>query len=120
MAWWRACHPLAWEGQTCRDDAIRGLADPAKEWLAKSNSRFVQRDDLDLVEEGACAVTSFVVSPSPMSMPEGFSGLGTSREELWRDWDRQGERHEALGGLISRLRELAARAGETWTPLSTT
>jgi hypothetical protein len=113
---WRACHPLVWEGRTGRDDALRGLADPAKAWLAKNNSRHVEREDFDLVEASASVVASFAVSPHPMAMPELYSEMGTSRTEQWAEWNSQGERLSSLTGLISRLRELAARAGETWAP----
>jgi hypothetical protein len=113
---WRVCHPLAWQGRPNRDDAIRELADPAKAWLSAGNSRYVGREDFDLVEECASAVSGFAVSPSPMSMPHLYSEMGTPRKEQWREWNRQGEGHRALSGLIARLRELAARAGEAWAP----
>jgi hypothetical protein len=114
---WRACHRLVWEGHTARDDALRALADPAKTWLFKVNSRYVRLEDFDLVEQAAFDATGFAVSPGPMGMPEIYSEMGTSREEQWRDWGRQGEGLSVLTRLISRLRELSTRAGETWAPL---
>src|SRR5262245_31454404 len=100
LAAWRACHPLAWQGRVGRDDAIRGLADPVKAWLANSNSRHVEREDFKLVEEGATVATVFAVSPSPICMPEVYSERYTSREELGREWEHQGDRYWALCGLI--------------------
>jgi hypothetical protein len=113
---WRACHRLAWQGWNGRDEAIRRLADPAKSWLSNSNSRHIDREDFNLIEECAFQMTGFAVSPCPMSIPELYSELGTSRGEIRRNWDRQDENYFALRNLVSRLRELAARAGETWAP----
>ena len=33
---WRACHRTIWHNTNVRDDAIRRLADPAKEWLTQT------------------------------------------------------------------------------------
>jgi hypothetical protein len=99
-----------------RDDATRRLADPATRWLSKCGSRFIERVDLDLVEEAAHGLTGFVASPFPMSMPELYSVRDTSREELERNWKQQGEGYQSLCGLIARVKELTARAGDEFAP----
>jgi hypothetical protein len=111
---WRACQPLAREeGRKDRDDAIRGLADPAKTWLANRNSRYVEREDFNLVEERAFCVAGFAVSGLPMSMPELYSERYTSREDLWEEWRRQSESHTALSDprLSRRAGAEPAQAG---------
>jgi hypothetical protein len=114
---WSECHPLVWNGRAGRDDAVRGLADPAKAWLVERKSTYVDRGDFDLVETCAFEVSAFAVSAFPMSMPDMYSDWGTTREELYQQWNRQGQSYFALRGLISRLKELAARAGQTWASL---
>jgi hypothetical protein len=112
---WRSCHPEVWGGGSVRDDTIRNLADPAKAWLSQINSRYVQPEDFNLVEQGAHLLSGFAVSASPMSMPDLYSTMHTTEEELWRRWNSQGEQYMAIGSLIARLKELAARAGQVWT-----
>ena len=113
---WRSCHPAVWESSSVRDDTIRRLADPAKEWLSQIRCPYVRAEDFNLVEEAACVLSGFAVSPLPMSMPEIYSKAYTTEDELWQRWGRQGEEYVALGGLVARLKELAARAGQKWSP----
>ena len=47
-----------------------------------------------------------------MSMPDVYSKAYSTEDELWQRWNRQGDQYMALGGLIARLKELAARAGQ--------
>ncbi len=112
----RACDPAVWQGSRGRDDTVRGLADSAKARLSQPHCRHVRAEDFDLVERGAHILSGFAVSPLPMSMPEVYSERHTPEHELWQQWRGQGEWYMALGELIARLRELAARAGEVWTP----
>ncbi len=42
----------------------------------------------------------------------------TERGTLAKLWKNQGDRYLALGGLIARLKELSARAGQKWKPKS--
>lgn len=111
---WRSCHPAVWENSSARDDTIRRLADPAKEGLSQINCSYVRQKDFDLVEESAYVLSGFAVSPSPVSMPDLYSREYTTEEELWQRWNSQGDRYIELGGLIARLKELAARAGQKW------
>jgi hypothetical protein len=114
---WRCCHPAVWGASSSRDDTIRKLADPAKAWLSQINCRYVQKEDLDLIEESAYALSGFAVSPSPMSMPDIYSKRYNTEDELWQRWTIQGDQYmAALGGLIVRLRDLAGRAGQPWNP----
>lgn len=113
---WKACHPDVYEGRSVRDDTIRALADPAIAWLSKSACPHVDREDFDLIEKGARELSRFAVSPWLMSMPNIYSTAGTDEDELWRRWHSQGDRCIALGSLIFRLKELAARAGQMWAP----
>lgn len=113
---WRSCHPAVWENRSVRDDTIRNLADPAKEWLNQIKCPYIHSGDFDLVEESACVLSGFAVSPSPMAMPDVYSKAYSSEDELWQRWNREGDQCMALGSLIARLRELAARAGQKWTP----
>ena len=87
------------------------LADPAKEWLSQIKCPYVRAEDFDLVEEGACVLSGFAVSVFPMAMPKVNSTAYSTEEELWQQWNRQGDQYMALGGLIARLKELATRAG---------
>jgi hypothetical protein len=73
-------------------------------------------EHFDLVEQCAFILSGFAVSPSPMAMPDVYSKRGTTEDELWHRWNEQGQQYLALDDLIARLRELAARAGEVWTP----
>jgi len=113
---WRSCHPPVWESSSVRDDTIRNLADPAKEWLSQIKCPYVHAEDFNLVEEGVFILSWFAVSFSPMSMPDVYSKAYSTEDELWQHWKRQGDQYMALGGLISRLKELAARAGHKWNP----
>ncbi|MGO8748792.1 MAG: hypothetical protein ACLQNE_22715 [Thermoguttaceae bacterium] len=113
---WYRCHPAVWGSSNSRNDTIRTLADPAKAWLTQANSRYVELQDFNLVEECAYALSAFAISPSPMAMPDVYSKTYSTEEELWQRWTEQGDRIVALGNLIARLKELAARAGEVWTP----
>ena len=115
---WRACHLAVWDGTNVRDDAIRRLADPAKEWLTQTNCPHVNIDDFDRVEGCVHVLSEFAVSPSPMAMPNIYSKMYSTEEELQNRWDEQGDCYMALGGLIARLRELSARAGQKWNPAS--
>lgn len=113
---WRSCHPAVWENSSVRDDTIRRLADPAKEWLSQTKCPYVYREDFNLVEESVWSLSGFAVSPSPIAIPEVYSKAHNT--ELQQEWDRQGEHYMAIGGLIARLKELAARAGHKWEPTS--
>jgi hypothetical protein len=113
---WRSCHPPVWGGTSVRDDAIRQLADPAKEWLSQIKCPYVRAEDFNLVEEGVVVLSGFAVSSPPMAMPDTYSNAYSTEDELWRRWNTQGDQCLALGGLIARLKELAARAGQKWTP----
>jgi hypothetical protein len=111
---WSACHPAVWEGSSCRNDVVRRLADPAKEWLSQIKSSYVKEEHFNLVELGAYTLSSFLVSSSPMSNPDVYSKRYSTEESLWQEWTRQGEQYRALGDLIARLQELSARAGQKW------
>lgn len=113
---WRSCHPAVWGKSSVRDDTVRNLADPAKEWLSQINCRYVHAEDFNLVEEGACVLSGFAVGPFPMAMPDVYSKTDSTEAELWQQWNKQGEWCMALGGLIVRLKELAGRAGQMWNP----
>jgi hypothetical protein len=113
---WRDCHDAVWEGSPSRNETIRRLADPAKARLSQLNGRYVKAEDFDLVEQCAFLLSEFAVSPLPMAMPGVYSKRDDTEHELWQRWKGQGEGYMALGDLIARLRELAARAGEAWTP----
>lgn len=117
LAEWSPCHAAVWANSPgSRNNTIRNLADPAKAWLTRTNSRFVQPEDVNLVEEGADTLSVFAVSSSPTSMPDLYSNADGDEDERWRRWGAQGERYLALGDLIARLRDLAARAGQMWDP----
>jgi len=62
---WRSCHPDVWGSGSVRDDTIRNLADPAKEWLSQIKCSYVHAEGFNLVEQGAFVLSSFAVSPSP-------------------------------------------------------
>lgn len=111
---WRSCHPDVWGNGSVRDDTIRKLADPAKEWLSQIKCPYVHAEDFNLVEEVAFVLSGFAVSPSPMAMPDVYSKAYSTEDELWQRWNEQGDRYMALGGQIARLKELAARAGQKW------
>jgi len=113
---WRSYHPAVWGKRSVRDDTIRNLADPAKEWLSRINCRYVHAEDFNLIEEGAYVLSGFAVSPFPMSMPDVYSKTHSTEAELWQQWNQQGDQYMALGGLIVRLKELAARTGQMWNP----
>lgn len=113
---WRSCHPAVWGNSSVRDDTIRNLADPAKEWMSQINCRYVHAEDFSLVEEAACVLSGFAVGPFPMSKPDVYSKTDSTEAELWQQWNRQGDQCMALGGLIVRMKELAARAGQMWNP----
>jgi nucleoside phosphorylase len=116
---WRRCHPAVWGNSSSRNDTIRRLADPAKAWLSRANSRYVQVEDFNLVEECANTLSVFAISASPMAMPEVYSKTYTTEDKLWQQWNEQGNQLMALHNMIARLQELAARAGEIWTPEQT-
>lgn len=110
---WRACSAAFWGEAKSADDAIRGLADPAKGWLAHTDSRFTKEADLDLIEEAAHALYRLAIG-RPMSMPEIYSTADQTREKLYAQWVSQGDRLLKLGELIARLLDLAARAKCRW------
>lgn len=113
---WRTCHPPVWASNpSSRNDTIRRLADPAKAWLSRINSRYVAVEDFDLVEVCAHTLSAFAISPSPMAMPDVYSKTYHTEDELWKSWNEQGNRIIALSDLIARLKELTARAGANWT-----
>lgn len=113
---WRSCHSTIWESSSVRNDTVRKLADPAKEWLSQIKCPYVNPEDFNLVEQGADVLSGFAVSSSPMAMPEVYSMEYNTEVELWQRWDKQGDQYMAMGGLIARLKELAARAGQKWNP----
>lgn len=113
---WRSCHPAVWGSNSVRDDTIRNLADPAKEWLTRSGCPHLSARDHDLVEECARVLSGFAVCYAPRAMPNVYSTWKTTEEKLWQQWNDQGERLLAIGDLIARLKELAARAGHRWQP----
>ena len=115
---WRSCHSAVWGSNSVRDDTIRKLADPAKEWLSQIKCPYVHAEDFNLVEAGARVLSGFAVSPSPMAMPEVYSKAYSTEDELWQRWDQQGNGYMALAALLARLKELAARAGQKWQPSS--
>ena len=113
---WHRCHPAIWGSSSSRNDTVRMLADPAKAWLTRANSRYVEVKDFDLVEE---CVSRFQLSRSapsrclcristqprtPQMRNSGKGGLGRVTASF------------RLDNLIARLKELGARAGEVWTP----
>jgi hypothetical protein len=51
-------------------------------------------------------------------MPDVYSKGRNTEDELWQQWNSQGDQYMALGGLIARLKELTARAGQKWTSSS--
>ena len=55
---------------------------------------------------------------SPIAMPDVYSKGRNTEDELWQQWNSQGDQYMALGGLIARLKELTARAGQKWTSSS--
>jgi|GEM_PF-5109509 len=116
LAEWRSCHYPVWARSSVRDDTIRNLADPAKEWLSQIKCPYVRAEDFNLIEEGAHVLSVFAVSASPMAMPDVYSKRDTPEDELWQRWKEQGDRYMALGGLITRLKEMTARAGQKWNP----
>ncbi len=118
MDQWRKCHAPVWGTQSVRDNTIRELADPAKEWLSKKKSPYVNMTDFDLIEQCTHVLSGFAVSPLPMAMPEVYSKDPKyhTEEELWGRWQEQGEQLLAMGGLVTRLQELTARAGASWSP----
>ena len=73
-------------------------------------------EDFDLIEQCVVVISGFAVSPTPMSMPTLYSNEYLTEEKLWKQWKEQEERYFALGGLVSRMKELTARAGMKWTP----
>ncbi len=111
---WHSCHSTVWESSSVRNDTVRKLADPAKEWLSQIKCPYVYAEDFNLVEEGAYVLSGFVVSPSPMAMPDVYSQGYFAEDALWQRWHRQGDQYTALGSLIFRLKELASRAGQKW------
>jgi hypothetical protein len=111
---WSSCHWPVWENGSVRDETIRKLADPAKEWLSQIKCPYVHAEDFNLVEEAAYILSGFAVSPSPMAMPDVYSKLYSTEEELWQRWNGQGDSYIAIGGFNARLKELAARAGQKW------
>lgn len=114
---WDRCHPAVWgKNGSSRNDTIRRLADPAKAWLSRINSRYVQVKDFNFVEECANTLSVFAISASPMAMPEVYSKRYTTENELWQRWNEQGDRLMVLHDMIARLQELAARAGDEWKP----
>jgi hypothetical protein len=114
---WRNCHTPVWANSPSnRNDTIRNLADPAKAWLSQLDSRYVSMDDFNLVEACANTLSAFAICPLPMAMPDIYSKTYHTEDELWKTWNEQGDRLIALGDLIARLKELAARAGEVWVP----
>ena len=113
---WYSCHSAVWESSSVRNDTVRKLADPAKEWLSQIKCPYVYAEDFNLVEEGAYVLSGFMVSRSPMAMPDVYSKEYSTEDELWQQWDRQGDQNMALASLIARLKELAARAGQKWNP----
>jgi nucleoside phosphorylase len=119
LAEWNRCHPLVWGSKASRNDTIRTLADPAKAWLTVTNSRFVSGHDLNLVEECVHALSVFAINSTPMALPDIYSKKYDTEEELWQRWTKQSHRIDDLSSLIARLRELAGRAGEAWTPAVT-
>lgn len=118
MEQWRNCHAPVWGTKFVRDNTIRELADPAKEWLSNRKSPYVNMTDFDLIEQCTHVLSGFAVSPSPMAMPAIYSKdlKYHTEEELWSRWQEQGEKWLALGGLVTRLQELTARAGASWSP----
>ena len=118
MDQWRNCHAAVWGNKSVRDNTIREIADPAKEWLSKRKSPYVTMTDFDLIEQSTHLLSGFAVSPSPMAMPVVYSKdpLYHTEEELWRRWEEQGEQLLVLAGLVTRLQELTARAGASWSP----
>jgi hypothetical protein len=73
-------------------------------------------EDFNLVEECVHTLSVFAISASPMAMPAVYSKRYTTEDELWQRWNEQGNQLMALHNMIARLQELAARAGEEWTP----
>jgi hypothetical protein len=65
---WDACHPAVWESSSVRNDTIRKLSDPAKEWLSQIKCPYVHAEDFNLVEEVASILSGFAVSPSPVAV----------------------------------------------------
>jgi hypothetical protein len=92
------------------------VADPAKAWLSRVKCAYVGTEEFNLVEDSACVLSGFAVNNPPMAMPGVYSTIGTTEQELWRKWSSQGEQIMAIGALISRLKDLVARAGEEWYP----
>jgi len=92
------------------------LADPAKEWLSQIRCPYVRVEDFNLIEEAVHILSAFAVSPPPMAMPDIYSKTFNAEDKLWQRWEKQGDGYIALGGLIARLKELAARAGQKWSP----
>ncbi len=117
---WQRCHGQVWGNGNVRDETIRNLADPAKEWLSKKKNPYVQLQDFDMLEECVHILSGFAVSPSPMAMPDIYSKEYHTQDELWKRWEEQGNRLLALAGLIARMKELTARAGAKWTSRVTT
>jgi hypothetical protein len=112
---WNRCHPAVRGNSSSRNDTIRRLADPAKAWLSRANSHYVQMEDFNLVEECVHTLSVFAISASPMAMPNVYSKRYTTEDELWQWWKEQGNQLRALHDMIARLQELVARAGEEWT-----
>lgn len=113
---WRECHYAVWGNSSGRDDTIRKLADPAKEWLTQIKCPYVHLEDFDLVEQSAQVLSGFAVSPLPMRMPDDRSNARSTEDEHWQQWKEQGDRYLDQGRLIARLKELTARAGQRWNP----
>ncbi len=114
---WGRCHDAVWrDSPSSRNDTIRRLADPAKAWLSRANSQYIQMQDFDLLEECAHTLSVFAISGSPMAMPEIYSKRYTTEDDQWKRWNEEGEQLMWLHNMIARLQELAARAGEEWTP----
>ena len=114
---WGRCHPAVWrDSPSSRNDTIRRLADPAKAWLTRANSRYIQMEDFNLVEECAQTLSVFAISGSPMAMPEIYSKRYTTEDKLWQRWNKEGDQLMWLHNMIARLQEVAARAGDEWTP----
>jgi hypothetical protein len=111
---WSCCHSAVWKDYNARDDAVRNLADPAKEWLTQSKCPHIHLKDFDLVEEVAYMLSGFLVGNPPMAMPEVYSKAYRTDDELQEQWNKQGEWYFALSEQIARLKELTARAGQKW------
>lgn len=73
-------------------------------------------EDFDRIEDATYVLSGFAVRPPPLAMPDVYSQEYCKEHKLWDRWNKQGEQYMALGGLIARLKELSARAGQKWNP----